>query len=127
MNNDKILKFALLSLLINFTYSIYNGIIGFMSYSWWFITLSAYYVVLSLIRFSLLLIERKSNGDIESEFFAKRFTGIMLIILSVTLIGTTLLSFFKDRGIRHHEILMITIAVYTFTKVTLAIINLVKS
>ena len=32
----------------------------------------------------------------------------------------------NERGIKHHEIVMITIALYTFTKITLAIINLVK-
>ena len=33
----------------------------------------------------------------------------------------------KDRGIRYHEIVMITLALYAFIKVTLGIINLVKA
>lgn len=127
MKTDKILKVALLSLIINFVYSIYNAYLGLTSQSWWFITLSLYYIVLSVTRFALLQIKRKANGNLSTELFAKRFTGIMLIVLSVTLMGTAIISAFRDTGTKHHEIVMITIALYSFTKVTLAIINLVKS
>lgn len=127
MKTDRILKIALISLFSNLTYSIYNAVIGFSSHSWWFITLSAYYIVLSVMRFAALLVERKKGSDLSYEYFVKKFTGIMFIVLSVTLVGTVCLSVVNDRGIKHHEIVMITIALYTFTKVTLGIINLVKA
>lgn len=120
-------KLALLSLFINFAYSVYNIILGFGSYSWWFITLSVYYIVLSIMRFAVLQVKQKSDGNLSLEIFARKFSGAMLIFLSLTLIGTVILSVVKDRGTKYHEIVMITIAVYTFTKVTLAIINLVKA
>ena len=49
------------------------------------------------------------------------------MVLSVSLSGMVILASVKDRGTDFHEIIMITIALYTFTKLTLAIINLVKS
>jgi len=58
--------------------------------------------------------------------FCRKFTGIMLIFLSICLSGTVVLSAVEDRGVKYHEIVMITIALYAFTKLTLGIINLVK-
>lgn len=124
---QKIIKFTILSLFINLAYAIYNSIIGFISYSWWFITLGVYFFVLSITRFSLLKIKKKSNGDSSLEVFAKKFTGIMLVLLSFTLSGTVVLSVVNDRGFKYHEIIMITFALYSFVKITLAIINLISS
>ena len=56
-----------------------------------------------------------------------RFTGIMLMILSLPLVGTVILSLARDRGHKHHEIVMISMAAYAFTKITLATINLIRS
>lgn len=49
-----------------------------------------------------------------------------MIFLSIILAGSAYLSFESERGIKYNEILMITIAAYSFTKITLAIINLIK-
>ncbi|MBO5332886.1 MAG: hypothetical protein J6B37_02095 [Clostridia bacterium] len=49
------------------------------------------------------------------------------MLTSLPLAGMVILTSFKDRGVVHHEIVMITIALYTFIKITLATINLVKT
>ena len=51
----------------------------------------------------------------------------MLMLLAVPLVGTVILAVVRDRGIVMHEIVMIAMAVYAFSKITLTIINLVKS
>ncbi len=114
---------TLISLVTNLAYAVYNCVLGFVSQSWWFITLSTYYTVLSVMRFAVLRIKRKS----EIESFAKRFTGFSFLFLALCLVGTVILSVTDNRGTKHNEIIMITIALYTFTKVVLGIINLVKS
>ena len=43
------------------------------------------------------------------------------------LVFIVILSSIKDRGTKYHEIIMITMAVYAFTKITVAIINIEKS
>lgn len=124
MKSDRNLRLALLSLIVNIAYSLYNLYIGFANFSWWFITLAAYYIVLSTMRFGILLSSRKAGS---SQSFIVKFTGGMFLALAITLAGATYLSFEFDIGIKHHEILMITVALYSFIKITLAIINLVKS
>ena len=56
-----------------------------------------------------------------------RLVGVLLLILSLPLAGTVILSVVKDRGQKLHEILMIAMAAYAFTKITLATINLIKA
>ncbi len=124
MKDNPIYKIALLSLGFNLAYGIYNGIIGFSSHSWWLITLCAYYIILSVMRFAVLLFKWENENS--SNHFIMRFTGCLMIFLSIILAGSAYLSFESERGIKYNEILMITIAAYSFTKITLAIINLIK-
>lgn len=124
MKDNPIYKIALLSLGFNLAYGIYNGIIGFSSHSWWLITLCAYYIILSVMRFAVLLFKWENENS--SNHFIMRFTGCLMIFLSIILAGAAYLSFESERGIKYNEILMIIIAAYSFTKITLAIINLIK-
>ena len=115
------------SLAFNAAYALGNCIIGFLNPSWWFITVGAYYAVLAITRFSVLQIKRKASGDYDTELFARRITGILLVVLSFCIVGVNVLSAIKDRGIAFHEIIMISIATYTFTKITISIIGMVKA
>ena len=124
---ESVEKLTLLSLFINLAYAVYNAAIGFYTHSWWFVTLCLYFTVLSITRFSLLRIKSKSSGDLSLEIFAEKFTGVMFIMLSVSLIGTVVLSVIDNHGTEYHEIVMITIALYVFVKMTLAVINVIKA
>ena len=123
----KIIKNPYTSLITNFVYAFGNCIIGFLNYSWWFITVGAYYAILTVTRYSVLQVKRKANGNYDIEIFAKRITGILLVILSFCIVGMNVLSALKERGNDFHEIVMISIATYTFTKITIAIIGMVKA
>lgn len=115
------------SLAFNAAYAFGNCIIGFLNHSWWFITVGAYYTVLAITRFSVLQVKRNANGSSDIELFARCITGILLVVLSFCIVGVNIMSAVKDRGTAFHEIVMITIATYTFTKITIAIIGMVKA
>ena len=117
---DKTLKFALISLILNVAFGAYHLVFGIVSSSWWLLTLGTYYLILSIVRFAVLCTKSK-------EQFITKFTGWMLMVLSFPLAGTVILSVVRDRGHEFHMIVMIAMATYAFTKITLATINLVKS
>ena len=120
MPMDKTLKLALVSLLFNMVYSAYHIIFGITTHSWWFFTIGIYYAILSIVRFVVLRHKGKKH-------FVIRFTGIMLMVLSLSLVGTVILAFVKDRGTEFPLIVMLAIAVYAFTKITLATIKWIKA
>ena len=120
MQMDRTRKLALANLLFNMVYSAYHIIFGVTTHSWWFFTIGIYYAILSIVRFVVLRHKGKKH-------FVIRFTGIMLMALSLSLVGTVILAFAKDRGIEFHLIVMLAIAVYAFTKITLATIKWIKA
>ena len=123
----KILRNPYISLAVNAFYAAGNCVIGFLAHSWWFIAVGAYYAVLTITRFSVLLIKGKANGNYDIELFARRITGVLLVVLSACIVGVNILSALKERGTAFHEIIMIGIATYTFVKITVAIIGMVKA
>ena len=116
---DRTLKFALASLVFNMAFATYHLVMGLATSSWWLLTLGSYYLVLSIVRFVVL--RSKSR-----EHFIAKFTGVMLILLSIPLAGTVILSVLRDRGHERHMIVMIAMAAYAFTKITLATIKFIK-
>lgn len=118
MNNP--LKFSLLSLFFNAAFCAYHIILGIITHSWWFFTVGVYYAILSVVRFVVLQLKENNN-------LIMKFTGAMLMFLSLPLVGTVILAVVRDRGIIMHEIVMISMAAYSFTKIILAIINLIKA
>ncbi len=123
----RIAKNPYISLSFNFAYAVGNCALGFLANSWWFITVGAYYAVLTVTRYSVLQIKRKAGGNYDTELFARRITGFLLVVLSFCIVGVNIMSAVKDRGTAFHEIVMITIATYTFTKITIAIIGIIKA
>lgn len=116
---DRTLKFALASLVFNMAFATYHLVMGLATSSWWLLTLGSYYIVLSIVRFVVL---RSKSG----ERFIAKFTGWMLILLTIPLVGTVILSVVRDRGHELHVIVMIAMAAYAFTKITLATIKFIK-
>ena len=117
---ERTLKFALASLAFNIAFATYHLATGLITSSWWLLTLSSYYFILSIVRFVVLRSKSK-------EHFITGFTGGMLITLTVPLVGTVILSVVRDRGHELHMIVMIAMAAYAFTKITLATIKLIKA
>lgn len=113
-------NFDIISLISNTVFAVYHLVFGLFSSSWWLLTLGSYYLILSLVRFIVIRLKSEEN-------FITKFTGWMLMILSIPLIGTVILSVVQDRGHKFHMILMIAMAAYSFTRITLAIIKFVKA
>lgn len=118
MNNG--LKFLLFSVLFNAAFCAYYIIFGIITHSWWSFTVGVYYAILSATHF--VVHKSKENNNI-----IKKYAGVMLMLLSLPLVGTVILAVVSDRGIIMHMIVMISMAAYSFTKITLAIINLIKA
>ena len=117
---DRTRKFALFSLGTNITFAAYYLVFGILWGSRWILSIGSYYVVLSISRFVVL--RTGSDGR-----FIARFTGWMLMILSIPLAETVFLTVTEERGQKFHMIVMIAMAAYAFTRITLATVDLVKS
>lgn len=127
MNTERFYQSTWLGLLVNLAYAAVHAVLGILTQSWWLITLGAYSVVLGVMRLANMLIHRKAKGNWDEEHFARRFTGGMFLAMALCLVGTVILSYTDERGIVYHEIIMITMALYAFVRLTLGIVHLVQS
>lgn len=118
--------------LINVVYTVYNGMIGVMNQSAWFITMAVYYSLLGIMRYFAVNTERKTSRMENPKLIRKRelsvirTDGILLLLLNLALSGVVLLTIAKGTAKTHSEIMVISIAAYTFYKITMAVINMVK-
>lgn len=126
---QQIIIFTIGSLIINLSYSVFNALLGIMQKSVWFITMGAYYAILSIMRIIAVKGEYKQSKKARmlKEISIMRTTGIMLFLLTFTLTGSICLSLRYDLAKSYDSITMITIATYTFTKIVIAFINSVKA
>lgn len=115
---------AAVSFLLNLLYALYNGALGITSQSIWFVTMCAYYAILAAMRFFAVLYSRKGGGE---DPFIARLVGLLLILLSAVLACVIYLSLSQSIAARYGTIVMITVATYTFTKITMAVIRAVKA
>ena len=111
------------TLVINLVYGLGHAVLGVMEASAWLLVMAAYHILLGVMRFGAVLTERRHT----SECFVMRFCGVMLTVLAIILGVSTVLSILQDRAVPHGLIIMLTIAVYTFWKLTMAIIHTVQA
>ena len=118
--------------LINGVDTVYTGVIGVMNQSAWFITMAVYYSLLGIMRYFAVNTERKTSRMENPKLIRKRelsvirTDGILLLLLNLALSGVVLLTIAKGTAKTHSEIMVISIAAYTFYKITMAVINMVK-
>ena len=118
--------------LINVAYTVYNGVIGIMNQSVWFITMAVYYSLLGIMRYRAVSTGRKiSRLDDREQIRKKELSviktdGILLLVLNLALSGVVLLTIAQDTAKRYSEIMVISIAAYTFYNITMAVVNMVK-
>ena len=120
------------SFMINVAYTIYNGVIGIMNQSSWFITMAVYYSLLGIMRYCAVHTERKISRLEDHELIRKKelavikTDGILLLLLNLALSGVVLLTIAEGTTKAYSGIMAISIAAYTFYKIIMAVIHMVK-
>ncbi len=117
--------FAVGSLIFNLMFAVYNGILGVLNHSLWFGATCVYYLLLIAMRFTAVLGSRQRS--LLRECAVMRTSGILLIITGILMGFILYISLEQNTATAHGEIIMITIATYTFTKLIFAVIRAVKN
>lgn len=118
--------------IINVAYTVYNGVLGVIHQSEWFITMAVYYSLLGIMRYHAVhtgrIISRMEDQSLikKKELSVIKTEGILLLLLNLALSGVVLLTIVQDTAKRYSEIMVITIAAYTFYKIITSVINMIK-
>lgn len=133
---------------INLIYAVFNGVIGVTNHSAWYGSLSAYYILLSLMRFLSVSYAKKvyagktiwsnAKGDKNSRpkdkddqearsWKVHRNCGIILSMSSIALGGAVIILVSGEGGKSYPGLMIYAVATYTFCKIGIAISNMIKA
>lgn len=115
-----------ISLAINLIYSIFKLVSGIVFSSFWWGAIAVYYIILTVIRFSLLRYMRSENQTILGEWKRYRLCGILTVLLNLSLSGIIFQMVWQNKTYSYPEIIVIASAAYTFYTVTVSIIDMIK-
>ena len=108
---------------------LYAGIKMFSGISYrsvWFVTLAVYYILLALMRASLLHYVRKGGENRCSEWRRYRLCGIILLFMNVALTGIIILAISQNSGFVYPGVLIYVMAMYAFYATITAVWNVIK-
>ena len=112
----------------NAMYGIFQLCLGFYHRTFWFCSLGAYYICLATMRLLLVRHTRKyAPGEkMQTELLKYRACGIVFLLMNLALALIIFFMVYFNRTFEHNMITAITMAAYTFTSLTAAIINVIK-
>lgn len=102
--------------------------LGIYHRSFWFCSLAGYYFSLALMRIFLAghIIRHRPGEKMRRELSRHRSCGWIFLLTNLTLSAMVFFMIRENRSVTHHEITTIALAAYTFTSLTMAIINAVR-
>lgn len=112
----------------NAIYALFQMCLGLWHRSVWFYAMALYYLILAGMR--LLLLRHTRNhapGEEQTlEWKKYRLCGALLLVMNFALAVILAYFVYRIRVFSHHEITTIAMAAYTFTSLTMAIMNVVR-
>lgn len=93
----------------------------------WFSALAFYYLLLAVMRFSLLHYVRSRKDNRVSEWKRYRFCGIVLLFMNQALATIVVIVVKQNKGFEYAGFLIYAMAFYAFYAVITSVINVVKS
>lgn len=119
---------------LNLAYAVFNGYIGAVTPSAWYITFAVYYLCLGIVRSYAVLYARgnyaNAKDGIERQRREKRMLlvcGVVFCLMSVTLMGIGIL---LEHGVKwktYAGYVIYIICIYTFFKVAMSVKHMVRA
>lgn len=121
---------AMISALISFGFTIFNGVLGILYQSVWNISICIYYVLLAIVRRIIVCSQRKTGDKNQEKEKIKNtyvVTHMILILIDMALVVPIALMVRGARTYTFGMIPAIAMAAYTTYRMTMSIIHYVKS
>lgn len=109
---------------VNFLYVLFRIVVGIRYASVWFISMAAYYLVLGVLRLSLIL-SCRHRTEIDGLRCYRR-TARLLFLLNIPIGGMIILMILTDSGYSYPGYVIYISAMYTFYTIIGSVINLVR-
>ena len=117
-------------LLMVIVFATFKIMLGFIYDSSWFFAMAGYNVILSFMRFLLVLQSQKKGLSAEEEkrqgLLCYRLCGWLMLVLNIAVSVLMFMVIVQNQKIEYHMIACIGLAAFTFYCFTRAVINMIK-
>jgi len=107
----------------NFAYGILKLMAGFYYQSWWFVTLAGYYLLLCLMKVTLLV---DFKASLKKQLARLKHVGITLLIMDVFLAGIIILIVSAHQVFYYYGYVIYLMAMYDFYLIVNAFVSFFK-
>lgn len=121
----KVKLFLAFSLIFNIVYSVSLFVISQIYSSKWFFVMAIYYCLLSIVR-NICFLQINRPKQVFSKIKTLRICSIFLFLINLIVSTIMFILIHENQVVKYHEIIVIGLATYTFSSLTIAIINCVK-
>lgn len=122
--------FSAFSLFVSTAYGIYNAVIAIVFRSVWYGALATYYLLLIFMRGGIVLYHRRHRGaerEYTRDVKSYRTAGILLMVTILALSAAIAQMVAVGASFEKHGLMIYVAASYTFYKMTMSIVNIVKA
>ncbi len=122
--------FSTFTVFVSIAYGLYNGVLAIIGHSVWYGALAGYYILLVCMRGGIVLYHgkhRKGERNIVREARSYRNCGWFLIVTILALSAAILQMVVAKASFVHAGLTIYVAATYTFYKMTMSIINIIKA
>lgn len=125
--------FALPGLGLNVVFAVIHGAIAIVSRSGWYLFLATYYLLLCVMRSAAVGYIKtpeqsaQTGNQVLREEKVYHRCGILLIMMSIALDGAVIMMVQMGMGKNYPGILIYAVATYTFWKISISIVNLLRA
>ena len=117
--------FLFVTLAFNIAYSIFLFIVSQIYCSNWFLVMSIYYALLSIVRI-IIFFQINPKKNTRSNIITMCACGYFLLLINLAVSTMMFILVYQKNIVEHHTITVITLATYTFSSLCFAIIGIVK-
>ena len=117
--------FLSVSYVFNCAYAIFLFVISRLYFSKWFFVMSVYYALLTTARI-FIFFQMDDKKRLREKIAIMRACGWFLLVLNVAVSAMMFVLIYTAPYASHHEITVITLATYTFSALTIAIVGSTK-
>ena len=121
----RIQLFLFLSFLFNFSYASFLFVVSRVYNSRWFFVMSIYYALLSLLRVFIFFHVVRAK-KLRKRIRMIRACGYFLFLVNLAVSTMMFVLIYTAPHVKQHEITVITLATYTFSALTFAIVSGIK-
>ena len=121
----RIKAILLFTFVFNVIYSLFLFVSSWIYSSSWFLVMSVYYALLSIVRIYTYCRTSSTKREIQ-KVVTMRNCGYLLFLLNLVVSVMMFVLIYTTRQVKYHEIIVIALATYTFTDLTIAILSTIK-